>query len=364
MRAIFKFFGWITSLFLLYVVGVLTYGTFTDWAPEGTSSLAPNAESLVTDPISKDSILSFLTWNLGYGGIGDKDFFFYNQDGGFWWTKPGTVRMSKERVIENVGGHGTTLRRNPSDFVLLQEVDTAARRSHYVNQLSTLRSGYPKYAAFFAPNFQSDRVPIPILQPWDPYGDVVSGLVSLSQSQPVVAERVQLPGEFPWPTKLFQLDRCLLREVFAVEGGKELVVYNLHLSAYDKGGGIRFQQMQALRNLALADYEAGRYVVIGGDWNQLPPGFNWFSLNPTVERIEPPKVVDFDFMPAGWSYAYDPAVATVRESHIPFDLHKTRRSVIDFFLLSPNVRIKQVKGIEDWFQFSDHQPVYLEVVLN
>ncbi len=122
--------------------------------------------------------------------------------------------------------------------------------------------------------------------------------------------------------------------------------------------------MQALRELAWADYSAGRYVVIGGDWNQLPPGFNWFSLNPTVKRIEPPKVVDFEFMPAGWSYAYDPATATVRESHVPYDLHTTRRSVIDFFLTSPNVTIKKVKGVEEGFKSSDHQAVYLEAVLD
>lgn len=363
MRKFLKFFGWITALFLLYVAGFLLFGTFTDWSPEGTDPLPPSAGQQSPEPVIQDSIISFLTWNLGYGGIGDEDFFFYNQKGGFWWTKPGTVRMSKERVIDNVGGHGQTLRERPSDFVLLQEVDTAARRSHDVNQLAIMRSTQPKYSAYFAPNFISKRVPLPLLQPWDHYGYVVSGLVSLAKYQPATAERIQLPGEFPWPTKLFQLDRCLLRQVYPVKGGKELVVYNLHLSAYDKGGGIRYQQMQALREAALADFEAGRYVVIGGDWNQLPPGFNWFSLNPTVKITAPPKVVDFDYLPAGWAYAYDPATASVRESHIPYDSHTVRSSVIDFFVLSPNVRIKKVEGIGQSFQFSDHQPVYMEVEL-
>ena len=363
MRKLLKFFGWVIGLFLLYVVGFLVFGTLTDWRPEGTQAL-PVSQQSAAEPVVQDSVLSFLTWNVGYGGIGDKDFFFYNQKGGFWWTKPGTVRMSKERVIENVGGHGQTLRQHPSDFVLLQEVDTAARRSHYVNQLALLRSARPKYALNFAPNFVSKRVPLPLLQPWDHYGYVVGGIVSMSRFQPSVAERIQLPGEFPWPTKLFQLDRCALRSVYPVQNGKDLVIYNLHLSAYDKGGGIRYQQMQAVRAAALADYEAGRYVVVGGDWNQLPPGFNWFSLNPTVKRTAPPKVVDFDFMPPGWAYAYDPANATVRDSHIPYDTHRTRRSVIDFFLLSPNLTIRKVEGIEQGFRFSDHQPVYLEVELD
>lgn len=363
MRKLLKFLAGLFGIFLLYVVGILLFGTFTDWEPEGTTLLEPSNNQISADPVIQDSVLSFLTWNLGYGGIGDKDFFFYNQKAGSWWTKPGTVRMPKERVIDNIGGQGVTLRANPSDFILLQEVDTAARRSHYVNQLAIMRGTQPTYSAYFAPNFKSRRVPLPFLQPWDHYGDVVSGLVTLARFQPGASERIQLPGEFGWPTKLFQLDRCLLRQVYTVAGGRELVVYNHHLSAYDKDGSIRLLQMQALRQAALADYEAGRYVVIGGDWNQLPPGFNWFSLNPTVKRIAPPKVVSFDFMPAGWSYAYDPGKATVRESQLPYDVHATRRSVIDFFLLSPNLRIRKVRGIEHGFAYSDHQAVYMEVEL-
>ena len=360
MRKIFKFVGYLLGLFLLYVAGMLVFGTFTDWKPVGTEEIAAFGNPAPVQEVP-DSVISLVSWNLGYGGIGDRDFFFYNQKGGFWWTKPGTVRMSKERVIDNIGGQGAELRRMAADIVLLQEVDTAARRSYYTNQFAVMRSAHPGYAAYFAPNFKSKRVPIPLLQPWDHYGYVISGLVSLSRATPRTSERIQLPGEFPWPTKLFQLDRCALRQVFAVADGRELAVYNLHLSAYDKGGGIRQQQMQAIRSAALADFKAGRYVVVGGDWNQLPPGFNWFSLNPTVERIPPPKVVAHDFMPPGWAYAYDPATATVRESDRPYDPHSTRRAVIDFFLVSPNLRIASVKGVEQAFAYSDHQPVRVQL---
>ena len=362
MRKLLKILGYLVGAFLLYVVVVIAYGTVTDWQPTGTETLSaeqPAALAAVPD----SGTVSFLSWNVGYGGIGDEDFFFYNQPAGFWWTAPGTVRPVRERVDANVAGQDLTVRNNLVDFVLLQEVDTAARRSHYVNQLAVARSARPDYAVHFAPNFKNARVPIPILQPWDPYGAVVGGLVSLAKYQPTLAERIQLPGEHGWPTRIFQLDRCALRQVVPVTGGKELAVYNLHLSAYDQGGGLRRQQMDEVRRLALADYEAGRYVVVGGDWNQLPPGFNYFTLNPTVERIEQPITVPFDFMPPGWNYAYDPTTPSVRDSANPYDGHKTRVQVIDFFLLSPNVRIKRVKGINQAFRFSDHQPVYLEVEL-
>ena len=361
LRRLLKILGWFTLIIVLYLGGILLYGTLTDWTPTGTELLTEtSAPNNGTAPIT-DSVVTFTTWNVGYGGLGAKDRFFYN-DGGFFWTDLGGVRASEEAVREYTDGQGLTLRSTLSDFFLLQEVDTAARRSRYVNQLAGARAAQPEYSVYYAPNFQSNRVPIPLFQPWDHYGYVRGGLVSLSRFHPDTAQRIQLPGEFPWPTRLFQLDRCLLRQVFPTAfDGRNLIVYNLHLSAYDEDGQLRRQQTAALRELAVADYEAGHFVVAGGDWNQLPPGFNWFSLNPTVERTQLPPALGFDLMPPGWKYAYDPATATVRNSDVPFDEAKNRFSVIDFFLISPNLRIRAVKGLGQRFAYSDHQPVYCEV---
>jgi|AntRauTorckE5430_2_1112549.scaffolds.fasta_scaffold00118_15 endonuclease/exonuclease/phosphatase family metal-dependent hydrolase len=362
-RKLFKLLGWLLAAFLLYIVAFLLFGSLTDWAPEGTEELSPSTGKPAAEVVMTDSIVRLITWNVGYGGIGDKDFFFYNQPSGFWWTKPGTVRMSRERIGVNVTGQEITIKGNPADIYLLQEVDTSARRSHYVNQLAVARSSRKDYAAYFATNFKSQRVPIPLFQPWDHYGYVVGGLVNLSRYQPVTAERIQLDGEFGWPTKLFQLDRCALRQVTTVADGKELAVYNVHLSAYDEAGTVRGQQMAQLKALAEADYAAGRYVIIGGDWNQLPPGFNWFGMNPTVKVTQLPFAISHDFMTPDWQYAFDPTTATNRTSGAAYDPVRTRKNVIDFFLLSPNLRIKMIKGIEQGFRYSDHQPVYLEAEL-
>jgi len=364
LRTTFKTLGYLLLAFLLYIVVFLVFGTLTDWTPEGVDSLSPSAGQRAEATLpAPDSIVRLMTWNVGYGGIGDKDFFFYNQPSGFWWTRPGTVRMSEERVKSNVTGQEITVKTTPADFYLLQEVDTAARRSHYINQLAVARDARPDYAAHFAPNFISKRVPLPFFQPWDHYGYVVGGLVSLSRFETVSAGRIQLPGEYPWPTKLFQLDRCALRQVVRTANDKELVVYNVHLSAYDADGSIRGQQMAKLKELALADYEAGRYVVIGGDWNQMPPGFNWFAMNPTVKRAQLPFAIGHDFMPPGWNYAFDPGVGTNRTSGAPYDEFRTRKKVIDFFLVSPNLLVRGVKTVDQKFRYSDHQPVYVDLEL-
>ena len=359
MKLVKRVLIWGVALLLCYIGGLLLYGTVMDWVPKDTApaQVWPGTEPL---PAFNDSVVRIVTWNLGYGGIGNEDFFFYNK-GDFFWTDPGGVRMTRERIEANVTGQAVFTENTLADFFLFQEVDTAARRSHDVNMLDRLRRARPEMSTTFAPNFKSNRVPIPIFQPWDHYGYVTGGLVSSSTYRSDSSTRLQLPGEFPWPTKLFQLDRCALRQQFPTgKAGKFLVVYNVHLSAYDKGGGMRRQQIDFLRAAALADYRAGHYVIVGGDWNQLPPGFNWFTLNPTVEETEALPAVPFDYMPPGWKYAYDPGVATVRASDLPYDSHRSRRSLIDFYLISPNLRIQRVKGFEMGFMHSDHQPVYAE----
>ena len=362
MRKIWRVLRYPFYLLLLYVVVILLYGTLTDWKPEAEEALTPVASAALAPSVIRDSVLSFITWNVGYGGLGAEDDFFYNR-GDFFWTELGRARSPRERVDRYVGGQRLTLSNTRSDFFLLQEIDVASRRSYYTNQVDTALAARPGYTAYYAPNYRNDHVPIPLLQPWDHYGAVESGLLSLSRYVPDSASRISLPGEFPWPKRVFQLDRCVLRQVFPTGRAGDVVVYNVHLSAYDSDGSLRRQQMAYLRERVLADEKAGHYVVVGGDWNQIPPGFNWFTVNPGVEETQLPPAISFEYLPPGWVWAYDPAVPTVRTSDVPYDMHASRRSVIDFYLCSPNIRLRQIKTINQDFRFSDHQPVYLEVEL-
>lgn len=360
MRTLWRYLRWLLLIVVLYVVGILLYGTLTDWQPEGVTTLA--AKQPAAHATIGDSIITLLAWNVGYGGLGAEEDFYYNR-GDFFWTELGKARADRDHVDNYVAGQELTLQNTLADFFLLQEVDSASRRSYHTRQLDRAAATRPDYAVYYAPNFVAKRVPIPVFQPWDHYGRVNSGLVNMTRYQPTDADRIQLPGEFGWPTRLFQLDRCALRQSFVTDGGGELIVYNVHLSAYDEDGGIRRQQMDYLRELVLKDYAAGHYVVVGGDWNQLPPGFNWFSLNPTVEKTQLPPTIGFEFMPRGWQWAYDPTMATVRSTDVPYDGHRNRRSLIDFYLLSPNVKLRTIKTINQSFRFSDHHPVYLEAEL-
>jgi len=70
-----------------------------------------------------------------------------------------------------------------------------------------------------------------------------------------------------------------------------------------------------------------------------------------------------DFFPEDWAFAFDPTTSTNRKARDPYGKGKTFETLIDFFLVSPNLRIRSVRGINQGYQFSDHQPILITVEL-
>lgn len=351
----------IAALFVLYVLIVLIHGSLADWQPEAEASLG---EGLLQseEKVITDSVLSFAIWNIGYGGLGAEADFFYDNHG-MLFSGGQMIRPPKpisQKFHEGIRFFAQTTK---ADFFLFQEVDQRSKRSYFTNQQEMLQEEKEGYASFFAPNYQSPRVPIPILEPWHVYGKVKSGLLTLSRFQPTESRRLQLPGTYSWPTRLFQLDRCISLHRFEVSNRKEMVVMNVHNSAYDKDGVIKKQQMAYLQTLVLSEYEKGNYVIVGGDWNQCPPYFQFDGFMPGRSGIYTQINIEPDFLPEGWQWVYDPRIPTNRKNRTVYEPGETFITLIDFFLISPNVKALQVKGMDQQFRFSDHQPVWMEVEL-
>jgi len=335
----------------LYVGGNMLYGTLTDYKP------APSEQVEIKNPVSQqpaDSIYTFLIWNIGYSALGDKEDFFF--DGGKM------VRPSKERVEENLRGiTGTIAAHADADFILLQEVDVSSKRSHYFNEVDAIAKALPDYAYGYARNYLVDYIPSPLNKPWDAYGKVDAGLVTYSRYLPVEAGRLSLPGQFGWPKKVFWLDRCLLLFRYNLPNGKQLVVVNQHLEAYDEGG-IKKQQMDFMKGVLLQEFANGNYVVVGGDWNQCPPDFDYQRFGKDEDGSYKQLNVPADYIP-GWTWAFDTATPSNRKLATPYEKGKTFVTLIDFYLVSPNVKVLEVNGVNLDFKNSDHQPVWMKVKL-
>ncbi|MFN0013938.1 MAG: endonuclease/exonuclease/phosphatase family protein [Saprospiraceae bacterium] len=347
---------------VIYLLCVFLHGWLSDWQPEGQTRLIPDSGGDYIEIAEQDTVLSFLAWNIGYAGLGaESDFFFDDQ--GIWYSGSSMVFPPQSLSAKNMTGIKQTLANTKADFFLLQEVDELADRSHRINQHLASQRVLIDYWGTFAPNYKCTRVPIPILEPWNHYGYVQSGLSTFSRFQFRLATRYQLPGKYPMPDRMFQLDRCVALHRYALKNGKQLVVMNVHNSAHDPGGKIKAIQLPFLRDLAVAEYKQGNYVVLGGDWNQCPPNFRFDSFMPGNTQGYLQGNVPSDMFPDDWRFAYDPTVPTNRKCRDPYVRGKTFVTLIDYFLVSPNIQVKAVKCLDQQFQFSDHQPVWMEVVL-
>jgi len=326
----------------------LLYATLADYRP---AEVIPLASDQDPDILPDSATVDLVIWNIGYGGLDQSMDFFY--DGG------DRVRPTREQASDNLEGIISTLKTfSGTDFILLQEVDLDSKRSHHLNQFDSIRDDFPEYRASFGTNYEVFFVPVPLKAPM---GKVQSGLMSLSRYAPATVTRYGFPGNYAWPTRLFMLDRCFLTERHPVNSGKELVVVNTHNSAYDDGT-LRIGQMEYLKEFLLNETEKGNYVIVGGDWNQTPygfgtsiPGYLFDTLNLTY--------VDKDYPAPGWTWAYGSNVPTNRRVTTPYDRSASLTTVIDYYLLSPNIALEEVQNINVDFRYSDHQPVRLKATL-
>jgi endonuclease/exonuclease/phosphatase family metal-dependent hydrolase len=296
--------------------------------------------------------LSLVTWNIGYCGLGAGMDFFY--EGGTM------VRPDRETFDIYLGGVMDRLSSFPNpDFILLQEVDTLARRSWQSNQYKLIRNKFMDYHSFFAMNYKA-WIPLPVLQPM---GKVHAGLMLMGRTNPSEVERHAFNSGYSWPMSLFMLKRCFMVARYEIGDGKQFVLVNTHNSAFGDAAEIREKELTQLHTFMVEEYNKGNYVVVGGDWNQNPAVFDSTAIlkNYLVKTIQPP--IPADFLPESWQYAYDPVHPTNRDVDIPYTDGKTKTTLIDFFVLSPNIGIVSAKTIPTGFVESDHQPVSLKLVL-
>lgn len=332
----------IALLPLLYVGGMILFAWITKYIPEKEEFLTVNNNM---GKVPNDTILECVIWNIGYGGLGAEADFFY--DGGKM------VRSPESKVKEYNEGITSFLEtQSEVHFILIQEADQNSKRSWYTNQVDLISQKMKNFGWNFALNYDVKFVPVPYTEPM---GKVLGGLLSLSRFPVKEAKRIQLPNADKFPDQLFYLERCLLLQRISLPNGKDLVVINTHFEAYDDGG-VKKKQMAFTKEILDKEYALGNYVILGGDWNISPPGLDPHRFAKEPEKDYLKINVEDDYM-KGWQFAYDSTVATNRKNKFAYNPLSTFTTVIDYFLISPNIEILETKGINLDFKSSDHQPV-------
>jgi endonuclease/exonuclease/phosphatase family metal-dependent hydrolase len=341
MRRILKILLIAIAIPALVLAMLIIYASITNYNPPESEVIPVDSGS--ADILADTAVYKLMIWNIGYAGLDKSMDFFY--DGGEG------VRTKEGQLHENLSSINHFLKNTAVDFCLLQEVDLRSHRSYRTNQVAML-SETMGCEPFLGSNYDVFFVPLPFS---NPLGAVNSGILSLSRLNPVRVERISFPGQYPWPKQLFMLDRCFLVMHHPVSGGRELLVINTHNEAYDNGS-IRDQQMAYLNTYVQEAYRKGNFVVVAGDWNQCPPGFVPAFEGEVFDTLDY-MGIDENYLSPDWKWVYDNRVPSNRRLDIPYMKGKTRTTVIDFALFSPNLVPDACHTIDLGFENSDHQPV-------
>lgn len=340
-------FLWVVIGYVLYVV--CSYSRLRDNIALSTLN---NKEAVVGG-----GTYSLMTYNIGFGAYCPEFSFFMDTgttvDGKKLVGKYGTA-LSKQSVLNSTNGAVSIVKQYDPDFVFLQEVDTDSDRSYHVNQYDFFKD-MVDYGTNFAVNYHSAYLFYPFN---DPHGKSNAGIVTMSKYSVSSAMRRSYPLANDL-SKFLDLDRCFSVSRLPMANGKELVLVNHHMSAYDKGGVIRRQQVEMLGNILTTEYEAGNYVIAGGDFNHDMK--NTAGKFPSNE-ILPEWVSRWqeEDTPENFSVAADETTPTCRNANSPYVAGVSYTVTIDGFLVSDNITINSVESIDTQFAYSDHNPVLLK----
>ncbi len=348
MKKLLKILLILLLCLVLVIAGYATYVVLAFHRIEDNQSLTVNtAEGTAEAPIGE--ALKILSYNVGFGAYSDDYSFF--MDGGVE-----SRCRSKEIGIANIRGSLALAKAQEADIYLFQEVDINGTRSYHVDQFALLAEGFPKgFASTFAMNYDS---PYLFWPPQAPHGKNQAGIALFSRFTVDSALRRQLPIEESL-MKLLDLDRAYSKNRIPTENGRELIVYNLHLSAYTSDGTIATEQLKLLLADMKEEYEKGNYCVAGGDFNKDLPNDSGDTENTWAQPI-PPTLI-----PEGLTLI--PPVASplrsCRNADAPYDPAVSFTVTVDGFLISDNVECTESKVVDGGFRYSDHNPVYMTFIL-
>lgn len=355
MKKILKF------LLGIILLALLSVGLYVSYVFVSFDRIEDKTELQISQ-FAKDQHLNTKTqyrvvsFNIGFGAYSDDYSFF--MDGGQY-----SRALSKQAVIDNTSGSIEHIKKLNPTFTLFQEVDIDGTRSYHVNQQTLIEQELEGYSTVFSMNYDSPYLLYPLQSP---HGKNKAGLLTLSKVQIDSALRRSLPIE-EGVTKVIDLDRCYSVHRIPVAGDKELVLYNIHLSAYTTDPSTAINQMKMLFKDMDKESQKGNYVIAGGD-------FNKDLLGDSLSIFKQGSAAD-----ANWAQPIDTTlIPDSLQLVAPFDKDNPVPScrnadqayskdnfvlTVDGFVVSNNVKVKKAFVENAQFKTSDHNPVVLDFEL-
>lgn len=335
---------------LLTVIGYVVYVLADYKRIDDNEELQVANKTDAVAPVGEE--LKIVTYNIGFAAYTPEFSFF--MDGGKY-----SRAESEESVKTVMNDIILLLKSEDADFLMIEEVDKKATRSHYVDERRMLVDSLLDYDSVFAVNYDSSYLFYPLDEP---HGKSLSGMLTFSRYDITSSLRRSLPVETSL-MKLVDLDRCYNVSRVPAENGKELVLYTVHLSAYTADGTIATEQLKMLISDMKAEYENGNYVVCGGDYNKdlLGDSSAYFGISGgeyTWAQAFPSALLEG----TGFSLVAPFNAPSCRNADAPFHENQFVLTV-DGFIVSDNVTVVEYETVDLDFEYSDHDPVSMTFIL-
>ena len=354
LRVILRIILVILMILVLVVGGYVAYVLIDYHRLDDNLTITPGGTASASGiDVSSGRTYHLTDWNIGFAAYTDQFSFF--MDGGLY-----SRAFSEQDTLDNMNAIIDELKAQDSDFYLIQEVDFGSTRSYHVDQQAMIEEAFAdKYANAFGINYDSSYLFYPITCP---IGASKSGILTLSSADITGSLRRSFPIQTGF-AKFLDLDRCFTVSRIPCNNGKELVLINLHASAYTTDDTIVTQQMQMLADTISEEYGKGNYVIAGGDFNMDLLGDSGSIFGVSGEDYSWAQPFPTEIIPDGARLVapYDPEnpVPSCRNADSPWDPETNFQITIDGFIITDNIEVESCEVTDQQFAYSDHQPVQL-----
>lgn len=309
--------------------------------------------------------IEVMSWNIKFGG-GRIEFFFSCFDD--------RVLMTDEETLDNMEAVASAVRTMDPDILLMQEIDVAAKRSAYVDQLQFLLDNTELNYAVYGSQWRADYVPS------DGIGPVDSGNAILSKWPLRNGTRIALPliDEQDGLTQYFYLRRNILVADVVLPDGDIVTAANVHTAAFSNDG-TKKEQIDIFKE-KLDEFDAdGRLFIAGGDLNTLPPGSEKYEDFPDQVcedndfEARGDKLAELDWMvPLLETYEAAIPTAVFEQNNAPYFTFTSDKDgfwnrKLDYLFTNGRfenglVHQSETRGGVETMPLSDHAPLSAELV--
>lgn len=351
VKKIFKTLGILLSVVVLFVIVYVAYVFIQYYRIEDNQVL--EIENNQTSEFNKNDTLTLSSYNIGFGAYSQEYSFFLDEGERKDGTKTKGIyskALSKEDTIKNMNGIIDTIKELNVDFMFFQEVDVKANRSYFVNEYEQIKDTFNNYTSIYACNLHTAYLLYPLN---DFMGKAEAGIVTLSKYKVDSSIRKQFPLSDSKFDNLFDLDRAFSVTRIKVDS-KDLVLINIHMSAYDEGGIVRAKQLVVLNQIL--EEEKDNYVIVGGDFNHL---LNDVKFDTELKDADWAAPFDFASLNPNYKVYAGSNAPTCRSSDIPYEKGVNNFVIIDGFICNNNIEVIKTEVIDTEFKYSDHNPTVL-----